>query len=55
MPLRKENDNSKKITYKLKVIDTFRFMSLRYQVLLITYRGFMIKNLKNAWKEKKLR
>ena len=28
---------------------------LHYQILLITYRGFMIKNVKNAWKEKKMR
>ena len=26
MPLKKENDNSKKITYKLKFIDSYRFM-----------------------------
>ena len=28
---------------------------LRYQILLITYLEFMIKNVKNAWKEKKNR
>ena len=26
VPLKKENDNSKKITYKLKFIDSYRFM-----------------------------
>ena len=26
---------------------------LHYQILLITYQGFMIKNSKNVWKEKK--
>ena len=26
MPLKKENDNSKKIKYKLKFIDSYRFM-----------------------------
>ena len=28
VPIKKENDNGKKITYKLKFIDTCRFMSL---------------------------
>ena len=28
---------------------------LHYRILLITYRGFMIKNVKNAWKENKIR
>ena len=27
VPLKKENDNGKKITYKLKFIDSYRFMS----------------------------
>ena len=27
---------------------------LYYQILLITYREFMINNVNNAWKEKKL-
>ena len=27
MPLKKENDNDKKIKYKLKFIDSYRFMS----------------------------
>ena len=27
---------------------------LHYQILLITYQEFMIKNAKNVWKEKKL-
>ena len=52
VPLKKENDNGKKITYKLKFIDSYRLCQLHYQILLITYRGFMIKNVKNAWKEK---
>ena len=28
---------------------------LHYQILLITYLEFMIKNVKSAWKEKKIR
>ena len=27
VPLKKENDNGKKITYKLKFIDSYRFMA----------------------------
>ena len=55
MPLKKENDNDKIITYRLKFIDSYRFMSnFYYQILLITYPEFMIKNVRNAWKEKKL-
>ena len=34
------------------VIDLYQ---LYYQILLITYQGFMIKNVKNVWKEKKIR
>ena len=52
VPLKKENDNNKKITYKLKFIDSYRFMPTSF--LLITYLEFMIKNVKNTWKEKEL-
>ena len=45
MPLKRENDNGKKITYELKSIDSYRFMS--------TYLEIMIKNVENAWKENK--
>ena len=52
--LKKENDNGKKITYKLKFVIAIDLCQLRYKILLITYLEFMIKNVKNAWKEKKL-
>ena len=49
--IKKENDNDKIITYKLKFIDSYRFMSnFYYQILL----EFMIKNVRNAWKERKV-
>ena len=54
VPLKKENDNGKKITYKLKFIDSYRFMSTSLSNLVDNLSGFMIKNVKNAWKEKKL-
>ena len=34
MPLKKENDNDKKIIYKLKFIDSYRFMSTSLSNLL---------------------
>ena len=52
MPLKKENDSSKKITYKLKFLIATELCQLHYEILLITYWGVMIKNVKNAWKEK---
>ena len=50
VPLKKEN--GKIITYKLLIATDL--CQLYYQILLITYLEFMIKNVKNAWKEKKL-
>ena len=35
--IKKEHDNGKTITYKIKFIDSFRFLSAHYQVLLIIY------------------
>ena len=52
VPLKKENDSGKKITYKLKFLIATESCQLHYQILLITYWGVMIKNVKNAWKEK---
>ena len=52
MPLKK-NDNDKKIKYKLSLLIVIDLCQLYYQILLITYQGFMIKNVKNVWKEKK--
>ena len=52
VPLEKEN--VKTITYKLKFIDSYRLCQLHYQILLITFQEFMIKNSRNARKEKKI-
>ena len=54
MPLKKEVDNGKKITYKLKFIDIYRFMSTPLLNLVDNLSGFMIKNARRAWKEKEL-
>ena len=43
----------KTITYKIKFIDSYRFMKANYQTLLITYLTLTIKNANQAWKEKK--
>ena len=42
VPIKKECDNNKTITYKLKFIDSFRFMPFHYQNLLITHLEFLI-------------
>ena len=47
VPIKKEFDNGKTITYKIKFIDSFRFIA-HYQVLLIVYqRVFITQNIKN--------
>ena len=52
VPIKKELDNDKAITYRLKFIDSFIFMSTHYQILFIIYLNFTKKNAKNPWKEK---
>ena len=47
-PIKKELNNDKAIIYKLKFIDSYRFMSTS---LLITYQKLTKKNIKNVWKE----
>ena len=54
VPLKKENDNGKKITYKLKFIDSYRFMSTSLSNVVDNLSGIHAKECKNAWKEKKL-
>ena len=44
----------KKITYKFKFIDSYRFMSTLLSNLVDNLLEFMIKNVRDAWKEKKL-
>ena len=50
--IKKKLDNGKTIMYKLKIIDSFIFMIIHYQNLLMTYLKFIKKNAKDAWKEK---
>ena len=54
MPLKKKDNE--KITYKLKFIDSYRFMQTSLSDLVdnLSYLEFMIKNVKNVWKEKQL-
>ena len=45
VPIKKELDNGKKPIYKEKFIDSFRFMSIYYQILLIFFlTDFIISN-----------
>ena len=53
VPLKKENGKIT-ITYKLKFIDSYRFMSTSLSNLVDNLSGFMIKNARGAWKEKKI-
>ena len=48
MPLKKENNNSKKITYKLKFIDSYRFMSTSLSNLVDNLSGFYDADSKNV-------
>ena len=54
MPLKKENDNGKKITYKLKFIDSYRFMSTSLSNLLDNLSGVYDKEREKCM-EKKIR
>ena len=44
----KEDDNSKKITCKLKFIDSYRVMNNKLSALLITYLKLTKRNVRNA-------
>ena len=52
VPIKKEDYNGETNTYKLKFIDSYRFMQSNYQILLITHLKFTKKNAKYVWKEK---
>ena len=52
MPLKKENDNGKKNHIQISLLITTDLCQLHHQSLLTTYQEFMIKNVKNAWKNK---
>ena len=53
MPLKKENDNGKKITYKLKFIDSCRFMSTSLSNLVDNLSGVYDKECKKIYGKKK--
>ena len=55
MSLKKENDNSKKITYKLKIIDSYRFMSTSLSNLVDNLSGAYDKECKKYMERKKIR
>ena len=52
VPLKKENDNGKKNHIQISLLITTDLCQLHHQSLLTTYQEFMIKNVKNAWKNK---
>ena len=53
MPLKKENDNGKKITYKLKFIDSYRYMSTSLSNLVENLSRVYDKYARDGGKEKK--
>ena len=55
MPLKKENDNGKKITYKLTFIDSYRFMSTSLSNLVYNLSRIYDKECKKCMKRKKIR
>ena len=50
--LKKENDNGKKITYKLKFIDSYRFMSTLLSNVVDDLSGFCDKECKKSIEKK---
>ena len=50
----KKNDNGKTSTYKIKFIDSYRFMPNKFADLTDNLSELMIKNANHAWKEKEL-
>ena len=54
MPLKKGNDNGKKITYKLKFIDSYRFMSTSLSNLVDNLSRVYDKECKQSMEIKKL-
>ena len=55
MPLKKENDNGKIITYKLKFIDSYRFMQTSLSNLVDNLSGVFDKECKKCMKRKKIK
>ena len=55
VPFKKENDNDKKIKYKLKFIDSYRFMSTSLSNLVDNLSGVYDKECKKCMERKKIR
>ena len=55
MPLKKQNDNGKKITCKLKFIDSYRFMSTSLSNLVDNLLGVYSKDCTRCMERKKIR
>ena len=55
VPIKKENDNGEIITYKLKFIDSYRFMQTSLSNLVDNLSGVYDKECKKCMKRKKLR
>ena len=55
VPLKKENDNGKKITYKLKFIDSYKFMSTSLSNHVDNLSGEYDKECKKCMERKKIR
>ena len=54
VPLKNENDNGEKITYKLKFIDSYRFISTSLSNLVDNLSGVYDKECKKCIERKKL-
>ena len=54
LPLKKENDDDKIITYKLKFIDSYRFMSTSLSNLADNLSGIYFKECKKCMERKKI-
>ena len=55
VPHKKENDNGKKITYKLKLIDSYRFMSASLSNIVDNLSGVYDKECKKCMEQKLFR
>ena len=54
VPLKKENDNVKKITYKLKFVDSYRFISTSLSNLVDNLSGVYDKECNRCMERKKI-
>ena len=53
MPIKKEHDNGKITIYKIKFIDSYRFMQIKPLDHVDKLSGIYKKNANHTWKEKK--